>query len=98
MYMYFSWLCSLRGLRKNNSPVAVGIPRAQILVSKYHRMLKRTRKMADYRAGVEKVQGEPGTPCVLEVKYSNTNGVKSQGHRDWFEVVSLIKFETVVTS
>ena len=49
--------------------------------------------MPDYKAEVEKVQVSL-EHFRCKKKYSNTNVVKSQEHRDWFEVFSLNKFET----
>ena len=56
----------LREPRSNETPIAMSKPSAQILISKYHFLIKEPEflgEMVDSRAGSRKIQDEPGASC-----------------------------------
>lgn len=62
-------ICLLRGTTSNDTPVAMSKPGTQILVPEYHSPWKGSKvswRTADSRAGVGKVQDEPGTFCCTK--------------------------------
>lgn len=57
--VYNTEMCRINGLRSRDTPGAVGMPNTQILVSKYHFLLKGLR--AESRVGAWKAPEETGT-------------------------------------
>lgn len=76
--------CLQRWPENTDSLITLSVPDPNFFISKYHAPIKRSSlgEMADFRAGPEKVQYEPGTSCCAKKQESTQKNVgdMSEGH------------------